>query len=826
MSFILATPGLLRASRQQNPHHAAARLRSGSAARALLAALLIFTGVPVVGESRRVVSLDWNWCFRRGDLAGVQWDRATADGRDPAVDPIHPDYNDSGWQRVNVPHDYVVEGSFDPKADALHASLPVEPAWYRKRIDLPERATGRRFWLEFDGVYRDSRMWLNGRFLGRHQSGYTSFRYDITDAARPGDHNVLTVRVDPTAFEGWWYEGGGIYRHTRLVSVAPVHIAPWGVHVVATVPHPADGRRADAVVTVTTCVENQDRNPVDVTLLTEIIDTAGASVGRTRGRATIPEGRADELGNSVKIAQARLWSSDHPELYRLRSTLRRGGRTIDEVTTTFGIRTAYFDPDRGFLLNGQPIRLKGTCNHQDFAGVGIALPDRIHESRVRRLKEMGANAYRFSHHPMAPELLDVCDRLGMLVLNENRYLGDLDEILGQLKGLVLRDRNHPSVILWSLCNEEKEQGTELGARQARAMVEVIRGLDPTRPITAAMNGGFGSGLAEVVDVLGINYHSQDYDWVHEKFPRKPVVGTETSAAVGTRGVYARQTFTQGSDPYEGDVASGHLAAYGVNAPSWGAKAEPAWQAIVRRPWIAGAFVWTGFDYRGEPTPFGWPSVGSQFGILDLCGFPKDAFFFYQAWWSERPVLHVFPHWNWPGWEGREITVWVYSNCHEVELFLNGRSVGNQLMPLHGHLEWKVPYAPGQLLARGRRDGREFTAAVETSGPPVALMLEPDRTTLAAKGGDVSLVAVRVVDDVGRTVPTASNEVTFSIRGAGRLLGVGNGDPTSHESDRASHRRVFNGLSLAILQADDTSGNLTLRAESEGLRPASVRLHVR
>jgi beta-galactosidase len=358
------------------------------------------------------------------------------------------------------------------------------------------------------------------------------------------------------------------------------------------------------------------------------------------------------------------------------------------------------------------------------------------------------------------------------------------------------------------------------------MIEVIRRVDPTRPITAAMNGGFGSGLAEVVDVLGFNYHSQDYDWVHRKFTQKPAVATETSAAVGTRGTYLRDRITKAGDLYEGDPQQGRLSAYGVNAPSWGQKTEPAWRAIAERPWMAGGFVWTGFDYRGEPTPFGWPSISSQFGILDLCGFPKDAFYYYQAWWSDQPVLHLFPHWNWPGKEGRDVGVWVYSNCDEIELFLNGTAVGKQRMPPNGHLEWKVPYAPGRLVAKGQRPGQQLSAQVETTGTPAALVLEPDRKTLAANGTDVSLVVVRVVDDVGRTVPVASNEVAFTVTGPGRLIGVGNGDPVSHESGKASRRRAFNGLCLAILQATRTHGIITVRAESAELRKATTSILVR
>jgi beta-galactosidase len=774
-----------------------------------------------LAEPREVASLDADWRFFRGDLPGVE-----SEGPPPAASPATPTYDDSAWRVVAVPHDYIVEGSFDSKADALHASLPVETAWYRKRIAIPTSAQGRRLWLEFDGVYRDSRMWFNGHFLGRHESGYTSFRYDITDMASPGADNLLAVRVDPTSFEGWWYEGGGIYRHTRLVSVAPVHIAPHGVQIVTTVPDPGDGIRADAELTVSTSVENSSGTATEAILLSEVLDATSTVRAKVKQQILIGATNHFECRRSMRIPKAYLWSCDRPRLYRLRSSILQEGRIADQLMTSFGIRTIRFDPDRGFFLNGMAVKIRGTCNHQDFGGVGVALPDRVHEFRVRKLKEMGANAYRFSHHPMAPELLETCDRLGMLVMDENRFLGDSAEILGQAESMVLRDRNHPCVVLWSLCNEEKEQGTALGARQARAMVEVIRRLDPTRPITAAMNGSFDAGISEVVDILGFNYHSKDYDWVRKKFPNKLMIATETAAAVSTRGVYARNRFEKQGDQYEGDLQTCALSAYGVNAPSWGQDAEPAWRAIIDRPWMAGCFVWTGFDYRGEPTPFTWPAIGSQFGILDICGFPKDAFYYYQAWWTKHPVLHVFPHWNWPGKEGREIEVWVYTNCDEVELFVNEKSVGKQGAPLNGHLEWRVPYAPGKLVAKGGCNGKQFTAKVETTGPPAALMLEPDKTTPTADASDVSLVEVSVVDSHGRIVPVSSDEVTFTVNGAGCLLGVGNGEPAGHESDKATRRRVFNGRCLAIVQASRAKGEITVMAQAAGLRSATATINAR
>jgi beta-galactosidase len=779
---------------------------------------------------RRITSLDFDWRFHRGDIPGVFTAGSTNGNLSPTPDFLSPAYGDSSWQRVDVPHDYIVEGAFDPKADEAHGYLPVEPGWYRKTISIPAADPGRRLWLEFDGVYRDSQMWLNGHFLGRHVSGYTSFHYDISDIAKPGTNNLLVVRVDPTDFEGWWYEGGGIYRHTRLVSVAPTHVAPWGVHVVARVNHPGDGAQADARLQIATTVVNDAVAADRITVFSEVIDADGTVMATKRTTHRLAAKGNYDFRQSLKLSKADLWSCEHPYLYRLRTSVVVGGETVDQITTDFGVRTIQFDANRGFFLNGKPVKIKGTCNHQDFAGVGVALPDRLYEWRVQKLKEMGANAMRLSHNEMAPELLNACDRLGMLVMAENRHLDDSPEILGQLENLVRRDRNHPSVIIWSISNEEKEQGSELGARQGRAMVKLIRQLDDTRPVTAAMNNGIGHGLTGVIDVQGFNYHPDTYDPVHRKFPKKPLIATEIAAAVGTRGCYAHQSFTVPKDTarYEGDPARCQVSANDVNAPDWAETAEEAWQAVAERPWMAGGFVWAGFDYRGEPTPFEWPAVSSQYAIMDTCGFPKDVYYYYQSWWTDKPVLHLFPHWNWAGKEGEDIDVWCYSNCRQVELFLNGQSLGRKTMPQYSHLEWEVKYEPGTLSAKGYDDKGNIITQTreETTGEPAVVALEPDKTTLSAGGTDISLVTVKIMDAQGRTVPRATNQVAFSVTGAGHLLGVGNGDPACHESDKANTRSAFNGLCLAIIESSRNPGVITIQADSPGLKSASAAVEAR
>jgi beta-galactosidase len=789
--------------------------------------LLVFgvSAAAVAAAPRHITSLDSDWRFHRGDIEGVVLARSTNAAFSVTPQFLSSGFDDSSWQRINVPHDYIVDGAFDPKAETQHASLPVEPAWYRKSVAIPASDKGRRLWLEFDGVYRDSQMWLNGHFLGRHASGFTSFHYDISEAATPGTNNLLVVRVDPTKFEGWWYEGGGIYRHSRLVSAAPVHVAPWGVHVVPTVTALLTADQADAKLEITATLANEAGTSARATVLSEVINSEGVVFATARVTHSLAARGSPDVQQSLALTKANLWSCDRPYLYRLRTSVLVHGDTVDQVTTDFGIRTIRFDPDLGFFLNGKSLKIKGVCNHQDFAGVGMALPDRIHEFRVQKIKEMGANAVRFSHHMMASEYLDICDRLGVLVMAENRHLDDSPEILGELETLVRRDRNHPSIVIWSISNEEKEQGSELGARQGRAMVALIHKLDPTRPTTAAMNNCVGQGLTKVIDVQGFNYHPDTWDKLHRELGDKPCIATEIAAAVGTRGCYDRQPFTVTNDTarYQGYPALCQVAAYDMNAADWANTAEVAWKAVAERPWMAGGFAWSGFDYRGEPNPFGWPAINSQFGIMDTCGFPKDAFYYYQSWWTARPVLHLFPHWNWPGREGEEIPVWVYSNCETVELFLNGTSLGAQTVKPNSHLDWKVKYAPGKLVAKGTRNGQTFETAVETTGAPAAVALEPDRATLSADGADVSLVTVKIVDAQGRIVPVATNMVTFNLTGPGQLIGVGNGNPTSHEPDKANQRRAFNGLCLAIIQSWREPGTITIQANSPGIKSAATAI---
>jgi beta-galactosidase len=651
---------------------------------------------------------------------------------------------------------------------------------------------------------------VNGHFLGRSLSGYAPFRYDITDLVRFDQPNVLVVRADATEHEGWFYEGAGIYRHVWLTKTSPVHVAPNGTYVTSAVSRTGGG----ATVAIQTEVANDQDAIVTARVTSVILAPDGKTVATARTLPfTVQPWSANTARQSILVPRPTLWSPETPVLYTLVTTVQVGGAEQDKVETPFGIRTIAFDPDQGFLLNGARYEIKGTCNHQDHAGVGSAVPDAIQRHRVTRLKAMGSNAYRTSHNPPTPELLDACDQLGMLVLDETRMFSESDEGLGQLERMIRRDRNHPSVFCWSIGNEEwAVQGNDRGTHIGLGLARLAHRLDPSRPVTAAMDSAYseGKGTTLAVDVQGFNYLREDQDAFHAKFPRRPCMATEVSSAITTRGVYVT------------DATAGYLSAYDVNHPSWGANAEQWWTIAAARQWIAGGFVWTGFDYRGEPTPYAWPCINSHFGILDTCGFPKDNFYYYQAWWGADPVLHLFPHWNWPGKEGQEIEVWCHTNLDKVELFLSGQSLGSQDVAKNSHVMWKVPYQPGTLEAKGTR-GATFTLTSkrETTGPAQRIVLTPDRGALLANGEDVAVIQASAVDSAGRWVAIAEDEILFTVAGSGKLIGVGNGDPSSHEADKAPTRHLFNGLALALVQATRDEGAITITATATGLESGTI-----
>jgi len=724
---------------------------------------------------RERLLFDFNWKFHLGNEwgAAIGWAKGGS-----GSGPASRSFSDASWRTVNLPHDWAVELPFDQGADGSHGFHPVGPgfpansvAWYRRTFEVPKADAGKRLWLEFDGVFRDAQVFVNGWFIGHHESGYSSFRYDITDVLNYGGENVVAVKVDASQFEGWFYEGAGIYRHVWLVKTAPLAIAPDGTFVYSQFKNNVPGNTVE--IRIQTWVLNAQTNAARAKVRYEIIGPEGKAVASDKESAELKPWAQRAVRSEISFHSPELWSPESPRLYQLITTVESDGKTVDRQETAFGIRTVAFAPDKGFLLNGKPYVLKGTCNHQDHAGVGAALPDNLQYFRIARLKEFGDNAYRTSHNAPTPELLDACDRLGMLVMDENRLLGSDAANLERFKGQILRDRNHPSVVIWSICNEESRQSYADGGRVGAHMQELLKQLDSTRPVTAAENiGDVYTGLMGVLDVRGWNYHlGQDIDNYHKEHPQQPEVGTEQGSTVSTRGIY------------QNDPARGYVSAYDENAPPWAHTAERWWSFFAVRPWLSGGFVWTGFDYRGEPTPYSWPCINSHFGILDTCGFPKDNFWYYQAQWTDQPVLHLLPHWNWPGLEGKNVDVWCYANCQQVELFLNGRSLGRQTMTNYSHLHWSVKYEPGVLSAKGYTDGKVVSETkVETTGSPASVQVAPDRPTINANGEDVSVITVSVNDAQGRVVPVANNLVHFDLSGPGKILGVGNGDPSCHEPD--------------------------------------------
>ena len=769
-------------------------------------------------QSLEQLSLDQGWRFHLGDIpmpvlkthndtynsakAGKAWGAAA------------PNYNDSDWRKLDLPHDWAVEGPFDPKENISQGYRPRGIGWYRRQFKLDAADHGKHLELQFDGVATHCTVWFNGTVVARNWCGYTSFYVDITPMARYGDAtNTIAVRVDANDMEGWWYEGAGIYRHTWLVKRNPVHVITDGVYA-----NPIRKANGSWTLPVEATLENSGSDAAKAEVVVTLLDSNHNEIAHQKTSAEIGALEQTVAKLALPVSRPKLWSVDDPVLYQVSTVISRDGKIVDAVTNPCGFRTIRFDADKGFFLNDQPLKIKGTCNHQDHAGVGVAVPDSLWDFRIRRLKELGSNAYRCAHNPPAREFLDACDRLGMLVMDENRNFNSSPEYVRQLEWMVRRDRNHPSIILWSVFNEEPMQATEQGYEMVRRLSAVVKRLDTTRPVTAAMSGGMNSpvNVSMAVDVVGFNYQQGGYDEFHKKHPGKPMTSSEDTSSWMTRGVYKSDTNSSFADSAD------------VVAAPWGATHRKAWQAIAARPFVAGGFVWTGFDYRGEPQKFSWPSVSSVFGIMDTCGFPKAAYYMHQAAWIEnRPVLEILPHWNWPGREDQLIKVMVLSNVEKVELFLNGKSLGEKTVDKLVGGEWNVPYAPGKLEAVARKDGKEVArCVVETTGEPVALKLVPDREMLAGDGVDAQPIKVCAVDAQGREVPTANFPVTFEISGPGIIIGHGNGDNTSHEPEKGSHRSLFNGLAQVIVQSQrDGAGALTLRAIADGLKSTETTIQV-
>ncbi|MDF0486520.1 beta-galactosidase GalA [Sphingomonas sp. H39-1-10] len=765
---------------------------------------------PVPPADPSLYAFNHGWLFHEGDLpfpavrGNDQTYAATKAGNAQGAAGV--DYDDSDWSPVRLPHDWAIAHPIESDQNDAFGYRRRGIGWYRRYVVFPREWHGQYLELQLGGMANTATVWFNGIPVAHSLSGYVQQNIDVTPYARFGDEpNTIAIRVDGDVMEGWWYEGAGLYRECWLAVRPALHIVTDGVH--ATPRAQPDGTwRVPIAVTI----NNAGAAASDATVEAILQDAEG----RTVARASVPAGAAPlDTGTArmtLSLAKPILWSPDTPTLYALQTRLVRDGTVIDSRRTELGFRTTRFDPATGFHLNGKPLKIKGVCIHHDHAGVGVGIPAALLEWRVRRLKQIGANAIRFAHAAPAAALLDACDRLGMMVMDENRHFDPSPDYLAHVTWMVRRDRNRPSVILWSVLNEEPMQGTEQGYEMVRRLAGAIRALDDTRPITAAMNDGMFTPKngADAVDVVGFNYKHDWYDRYHAAHPERPLISTEDTSAVMTRGEWAT------------DTQRNVLTSYDSEAPEWGLTHHESWQMIGSRPFIAATFVWTGFDYHGEPTPLPWPAASSSFGILDLCGFAKMAYHLRRAQWTDdAPVLAIGPHWNWAGREGQPIRVITPGNVDEVALFLNGKPLGRQARKPFVTPEWQVPFAPGKLEAVGYTGGREVVRfAVETAGPPAALRLTADRPMMLGDGDDVQPISVDLLDAAGRHVPTATDRVTFAIEG-GEIIGVGNGDPNDHDPEQGNARKLFAGFAQVLVRPSAGAKQLVLTARVAGLPPA-------
>jgi beta-galactosidase len=776
---------------------------------------------------RQHINFDNDWKFHFGHAANPEKDFnysiATIFSKSggAARTAIDPRFKDSAWRTLDLPHDWAVELPF-VKVDNFdvesHGYKPVgglfpetSIGWYRKHFTIARADSGQRFQIQFDGIFRDANIWINGFYLGNNKSGYVGESYDITDFINYGRDNVVVLRADATQYEGWFYEGAGIYRHVWLNTYDNLHISQDGVFAYSSM------QNNKATVTVETTIGNQHLSSAGCSVAVSFTDRQGNIITRAKEQTiSLNTNENKTIKQILEVRNPQLWSVDDPYLYRVVVELRSGGKIIDTRKIRFGIRTIDIKPN-GVFVNGKHVKLFGVNNHQDHAGLGSALPDYLQYYRIRLLKNMGVNAYRTSHHAPTPELLDACDSLGMLVMDEQRLLNSSPEYMSQFERLVKRDRSRPSVFIWSIGNEEGWiHTTSVGKRIAQTFIAKQKELDPTRTCTYAADvPNVYNGINEVIPVRSFNYRQFAVADYHRDHPDQPIIGTEMGSTVTTRGIYAK------------DTIRGYVPDQDITAPWWASTAETWWTLAADNDYWLGGFVWTGFDYRGEPTPYKWPNINSHFGIMDMCGFPKNIYYYYQSWWTDKDVLHISPHWNWrdkaPGWNkpvGDSIDVWVNTNADNVELFLNGKSKGKKDMPRNSHLKWTINYEPGKLEAVAYKKGKRLTSKVETTGLPVDIVVTPYKTTIIADGKDATVINITVVDREGREVPDADNMIKFKIEGDGKIIGVGNGDPSSHEPDKCNdgawQRTLFNGKCQVIIQSGTKPGMIKFNAKATGL----------
>ncbi len=777
----------------------------------------------------RRTSFNSGWRFLKGDVVGAE----------------RVAFEDSGWRKLNLPHDWAIEGPFDKKHNSNTGGLPIDgTGWYRKHFVVPA-SSDLLYSLEIDGAMSNSTVYLNGTRVGGRPYGYASFAVDLRP--QKGD-NVIAVRVSPEPDSSRWYPGAGLYRNVWLVATNRIRVDHWGTFV-------KTPEVTDAMATVVLIAQVFGGGGADV--VTEIQDASGRTVANAS--AVTSPSATDSVPQMValtlKVRNPMRWDIEHPYLYKAITTVRQDSKALDRYETPFGIRTIEFDREKGFLLNGRSVKLKGVCNHHDLGALGAAVNTRAIERQIEILKAMGMNAIRTSHNPPAPELLDACDRLGVLVMDEGFDMWRIPKVKNgaakffdewgerDFRDMIRRDRNHPSIIMWSIGNEVPEQGRADGWEIAKRLTGYAHEEDPPRPTTSGFNewtGAIKNGLADQVDLPGFNYKPMYYDQIRREHPKWIIYGSETASCVSSRGVYHLPLEAYDKHP------STQVTSYDVVAPPWAYCPDVEFEAQERNPGLLGEFVWTGFDYLGEPTPYGgkddW-ARSSYFGIVDLAGFPKDRYYLYQSVWTAKPVLHLLPHWNWAGREGQSIPVMAYTNAQEVELFLNGKSLGRKklgtdrvVIPVNPYvsdskrfttryrLQWDVPYAPGNLRAVGYREGKQVAVdEVKTAGVPARLKLSPDRVTLHADGSDLAFITVRVEDKNGNLCPGAANLITFRVTGEGGREAVDNGDATSLEPFQADQRKAFSGLALLIVRPSDGRGKIEVSAESPGLTPAHATL---
>jgi len=788
-------------------------------------------------NQRTRLNFNKDWRFYPGDEPGAKM----------------PGFNDSQWRQLTLPHDWSIEGDFSDKNPATPGggALPGGTGWYRKTFSIPQPEEGKLFFIEFDGVYRNSEVWINGQYLGKRPYGYSSFRYELTPFLKLGNQpNVIAVKVDNSDQpNSRWYSGSGIYRNVWLVTTGIIAVDHWGTFV--TTPS-VDEKSADVALQVS--IRNLPGSTEVISLKSEIFSPDNQLVAT----AVLPKVKLQKgqtiVNQKLRVSNPVLWSVDKPILYKMVTTLFTKAGILDEYETPFGIRSFEFTVEKGFFLNGKPLKIKGVCNHHDLGCLGSAINTRALERQLELLKEMGCNGIRTSHNPPAPELLDLCDRMGFIVMDEAfdiwkrqktpfDYGKDFDEWHKRdIQDMVLRDRNHPSIFMWSIGNEVWEQGDTNGTIIGRELAGLVRELDKTRPITSACNDPYPSNFiikSDALDLIGFNYHHQDFAKFPETYPGKKFIGSETTSALATRGCYDMPADSIRRWPLRWDIPFNDgnddlsCSAYDNCSTPWGTTHEESWKIIKKYDFLSGMYIWTGFDYIGEPTPYPWPARSSYFGILDLCGFPKDSYYMYQSEWTDKPVLHILPDWNIEKTvkhlkPGQLVDVWAYSSCEEVELFLNGRSLGTDRKTGDDlHFAWKVPYEPGTLKAIGRTKGKEtLTTEIKTAGLPAKINLIADRKTIKADGQDLSYVTVQVTDKDNNPVPYANNLVYFALQGDATIAGTDNGNPLSMESFKSHEKRAFNGKCLLVIKSGDTAGTVKITATSEGLLPATTEINIK